>query len=130
MLDVITPEKYISIDESMMLWHGCLVFKQYIKNKCHKKGIKFYELCTHDGLVLTTEAYGDQGFNDEHNIGQTAAIVLKLMNPFLNKGDYVFTDNYYSLVALTKFLSKRNTYHGHNQRRSKGKFKGTYSRKT
>ena len=26
MLDVITPEKYLPIDESMMLWHGCLVF--------------------------------------------------------------------------------------------------------
>ena len=34
MLDVITPEKNLPIDESMMLWHGCLVFWQYIKKKC------------------------------------------------------------------------------------------------
>ena len=94
----------------MMLWHGCLVFRQYIKNKHHKYGIKFYELCTYDGLVLTVEAYGGQGFNDEHNLGQTAAVVLKLMNPFLNKGYHVFTDNNYNSVALTEFLSKQGMY--------------------
>ena len=37
--------------------------------------------------------------------------MLKLMNPFLNKGYHVFTDNYYNLVALTEFLSKQGTYH-------------------
>ena len=68
-LDVITPERNISVDESMMLSRGRLVFRQ----------------C--DGLFLTVQAYGSQGFNDEHNLGQTAAIALKLMNPFVNK-DY------------------------------------------
>ena len=110
MLEVITPEKNLSVDESMMLWRGRLVFRQYIKNKCHKYGIKFYELCTYDGLVLTVEVYDGQGFNDEHNLGQTAAVVLKLMNPFLNKGYHVFTDNYYNSVALTEFLSKQGMY--------------------
>ena len=110
MLEVITPEKNLSIDESMMLWRGHLVFRQYIKNKRRKYGIKFYELCTYDGLVLTAEVYGGQGFIDEHNLGQTAAVVLKLMNPFLNKGYHVFTENYYNSVALTEFLSKQGMY--------------------
>ena len=111
MLEVITPEKNLSIDESMMLWRGRLVSRQYIKNKRHKYGIKFYEFCTYDGLVLTVEPYGGgQGFNNEHNLGQTAAVVLKLMAPFLNKGYHVFTDNYYNSVALTEFLSKQGTY--------------------
>ena len=73
MLDVITTEKNLLMDESI-LWCGRLVFQQYIKNKRHKYKIKFHELCTHDGLVLTIEAYGGQGFNDEHNLGQTAAL--------------------------------------------------------
>ena len=46
-----------------------------------------------------------QDFNDENNFGQTAATVLKLMTPFLNKGYNVFTDNYYNSVSLTKYLS-------------------------
>ena len=44
MLRLITPDKNQSIDESMMLWHGRLVFRQYIKNKRHKNVIKLYEL--------------------------------------------------------------------------------------
>ena len=55
--ELVTPEKNLSIDESVMLWGGRLFFRQYIKNKRHKYGIKFYELCTYDELVvLTAEA--------------------------------------------------------------------------
>ena len=43
-------------------------------------------------------------------MGQTAATVLKLMKPYLNKGYHVFTDNYYSFVSLTDFLSTQATY--------------------
>ena len=68
MSEIITPDKKLSLDESMMLWRGRLMFRQYIKNKCHKYGIKFYELCTYDGLVLNVEIYGGQGFNDQQNI--------------------------------------------------------------
>ena len=108
MRELVTPENNLSIDESMMLWRGRLVLRQYIKNKRHKYGIKFYELCTYDGLVLT--AYGGQGFNDENNLGQTAATVLKLMTPYLDKGYHVFTDNYYNSVSLTEYLSRHSTY--------------------
>lgn len=34
----------LSLDESMVLWRGRLVFRQYIKNKRHKYGIKLYML--------------------------------------------------------------------------------------
>ncbi|XP_037911917.1 piggyBac transposable element-derived protein 4-like [Hermetia illucens] len=40
------PDRNICIDESMMLWQGRLLFRQYIKNKKHKYGIKLYELCS------------------------------------------------------------------------------------
>ena len=70
----------------------------------------FYELWTYDGLVLTAEVYGGQGFNDENNLSQTAATVLKLMTPFLNKGYHVFTDNCYNCVSLTQYLSNQGTY--------------------
>ena len=111
MRELVIPEKNLSIiDESMMLWRGRLVFGQYIKNKRHKYGIKFQKLCTYDGLVLTTEAYSGQGFNDENNLFQTAPTVLKTMTPFLNKGYHVFTDNYCNSVSLTEYLSNHGTY--------------------
>ena len=61
-------------------------------------------------MVLSAEIYGGQGFNDVDNLGQTVAIVLKLMEPYLEKGYHVFTDNYYNSVSLTKFLSSKGTY--------------------
>ena len=110
MRELVAPGKNLSSNDSMMLWRDILVFRQYIKNKGHKYGINFYELCTYDGLVLTAEAYGGQGFNDENNLGQTVATVLKLMIPFLNKGHHVFTDNYYNSVSLSEYLSNHGTY--------------------
>ena len=89
-----------------MLWRGCLIFRQYRKNKRHKYGVKFYELCTHNGLVLEVAIYGGQAFGDE----QTGAIVVHLMSEFLNKGYHLFTDNWYNSVSLTEFLSQKKTY--------------------
>lgn len=42
MEEVYEPSKNLSIDESMILWRGRLVFRQYIKNKRHKYGVKSY----------------------------------------------------------------------------------------
>ena len=53
--EIFMPHKELRLDESMMLWRGSLVFRQYIKNKRYKYGIKFFELCTNDGFVLKTE---------------------------------------------------------------------------
>lgn len=36
MANVYYPGKEISLDESMVMWRGRLVFRQYIKNKRHK----------------------------------------------------------------------------------------------
>ena len=97
-------EKNPSIYESMILWRKRLVFRHYIKKKRHKYVIKLFELCTHNGFVLTAKAYGGQEFQDPDNLGQTGAIVLKLMKSYLNKGYHVFT------VELREYLSSKSTY--------------------
>lgn len=57
----------------------------------------------YDELVLTDKACGDKDFNEEHNLGQKAAILLKLTESFRRKGYRECTDNYYSSVALISF---------------------------
>ena len=104
------PPKNLALDESMVLWRGRLVFRQYIKNKRHKYGIKCYELCTHDGLVFRVSIYGGQPLDDERDLWQTAAYVLHLMNDYLDKGHAVYVDNFYNSVGLAKYLSTRSTY--------------------
>ena len=102
--NIYCPNKNISIDESMMLWKGRLVFRQYMKNKRHKYGIKFYELCESDGIVLKVKIYSGETTLDKHLLGQTGAIVLDLMEKFLGKGYHLYTDSFYNSFELTKHM--------------------------
>ena len=102
MSEIYTPHKDLSLDESMMLWRGRLVFRQYIKNKRHKYGVKFFELCTDDGLVMKVQIYSGTKLTDTESLGQTGSIVLHLMEPYLDKGYHLFTDNWYNSVSLTR----------------------------
>lgn len=104
------PDKNICIDESMMLWRGRLFFRQYIKNKKHKYGIKLYELCESDGLVMKIKIYSGKSEETDNNLGHTAGVVLHLLEDYLDKGYTVYMDNFYNSVTLTKLLNTRKTY--------------------
>ena len=104
------PDKDLSIDESMMLWRGRLVFRQYTKNKRHKYGIKLYELCESDGVVMKVRVYSNESVVDPNSLGQTGAVVLDLMEQFLDQGYCLYTDNYYNSSELSKHLIKKKTY--------------------
>jgi len=52
-----TPEKELSIDESMVLWRYRLLFRQYIPGKRHKYGVKLYMLCESSGYVWNMMVY-------------------------------------------------------------------------
>jgi len=46
------PGKQLSVDESLVLFKGRLHFKQYIKTKRARFGIKLYELTSSDGITF------------------------------------------------------------------------------
>lgn len=103
------PSKELSLDESMVLWRGRLVFKQYIKNKRHKYGIKLYMLTEPNGLVMKFAVYA--GANDVlSGEGHSQKVVLHLMNDWLGKGHSVFSDNFYNSISLTQALIEKKTY--------------------
>ena len=85
MATIYTSDTKLSIDESMMLWRGCLIFRQLIKNKKHKYGVKFYEVFESDGIAMNVKIYSDEPTPDMHSLGQTRAIVLNLVENFLGK---------------------------------------------
>ena len=85
MREIYVPDKDLSLDGSMMLWRGRLIFRQYIKNKRHKYGVKFYELCESDGIVLRVSIYSGVPYQDIHGLRQTGAIVMKLNGGFSGK---------------------------------------------
>ena len=60
--------------------------------------------------MLKIQIYSGTKFTDTESLGQTGSIVLHLMEPYLNKGYYLFTDSWCNSVSLTEYMSKRNTY--------------------
>lgn len=110
MEDHYVPDKNLCIDESMILWRGRLFFRQYIKNKKHKYGVKLYELCESTGMVLKIKVYCGKSEATENDMGHAASVVLHLMDKYLDKGYVLYTDNFYNSVRLTNNMTARKTY--------------------
>ena len=64
MPEIYTPQKELSLDESMVLWRDWLMFRQFIKDKRHKYGVKFFDLYMTDGLLLKVKIYCGTKFTD------------------------------------------------------------------
>lgn len=109
MNEVYYPDKNLSLDESMVLWRGRLVFRQYIKNKKHKYGVKLYLLTEPDGTILKFKVYNGV-LDDYGGKGHAANIVLHLTEEKLDVGHSIFLDNYYNSFDLACKLLSRSTY--------------------
>ena len=109
MSKIFYPGRELSLDESMMLWRGRLVFRQYIKNKRHKYGIKLYMLTDPNGIILKFMVYTGS-LDDCGGKGHTEKVVLHLLDGKLNVGHSLYMDNFYNSPALAKTLLKQNTH--------------------
>ncbi|XP_050516259.1 piggyBac transposable element-derived protein 4-like [Diabrotica virgifera virgifera] len=109
MKTVYYPGKYLSLDESMILWKGKLVFKQYLPKKRHKYGVKLYMLTEADSTILDIHIYagaGDATAGKSH----TERVVLHLMRNFFDHGHSLHMDNYYNSYNLAKLLLDKNSF--------------------
>lgn len=109
MKNIYYPGRELSLDEAMVLWRGRLQFKQFIKNKRHKYGLKLYMLTEPNGLIQKFHVY--EGSTDVYSgVGHTEKIVCHLLEEKLGKGHAVYLDNYYNSVNLASKLLEQNTY--------------------
>ena len=107
------PGKKLSIDESLVLFKGRLSFKQYIKSKRARFGIKLFQLCTTNQTLLDYMIYHGNMANQliEMEDGLiTEKIPITLMQKYLGKGHHFFVDNYYTSFALAEYLLQNDTY--------------------
>lgn len=106
---VLIPQRDICIDETLVPFRGRLGFRQYIQNKRHKFGIKLFKLCCKDGYTYNLSVYCGQEHKNE-NLTVPTSVVLKLIEPLLDKGRVLYVDNYYTSVELAKVLLHRKTH--------------------
>ena len=106
---VYKPQRQLAIDETLIKFKGKVHFRQYLPMKPGRFGIKAFTLAeSSTGYLLNSKIYtGKEGNVVERDLGKKA--VLCVMEPFLDKGYYVFMDNYYTSVALFEELEERKT---------------------
>ena len=114
MRTVYSPGRELTVDESLILFKGRLHFKQFIRTKRARFGIKLYELTTSNGITIDTLVYCGKGmFNDDDPLSDsptTERIPQVLMQPFLGKGHALYTDNFYTSPALAKYMIDNKTH--------------------
>uniref|UniRef100_A0A1A9V034 DDE_Tnp_1_7 domain-containing protein n=1 Tax=Glossina austeni TaxID=7395 RepID=A0A1A9V034_GLOAU len=93
-----------------MLHRGRLSFRQFIKSKKNKYGIKFYELCAHDGYALNLDIYKGKVTQEMYSLSVVDSVVMRLMEPYLLKGHSLLMDNYYNSVGLSNRLLTFKTH--------------------
>lgn len=101
------PGENLCIDESVIPFVGRLSFRQYIKNKRHRYGIKIFKLCINDGYTVGFKIYAGQ--EALPGVGVSTKIVMELAQDYLDMGRTIFTDNWYTSVSLTNELLSRST---------------------
>ena len=115
----LVPGIDIAIDEALVLWKGRLQFKQFIRTKRARFGIKAFVLSPSaslwSGYSWNFEVYygkdTDISFDDPNasHLSISEIIVCHLMKDLLDSGRQVVTDNWYTSVRLANYLLTRNT---------------------
>ena len=110
-----TPDRNLSVDETMVGFRGRFASKQYMPSKPTKYGIKAFTLAdSTQGYIMNCLVYTGGDTLDEADpshsmLPQPARIVLHLLEPYLGKGHTVYTDRYYSSLPLALELQQCNT---------------------
>ena len=117
--DILEPGMHIAIDEALKLWKGRLLFKQYIKTKRSRFGIKIFFLCPSDpnfsGYSWTFAIYygKDSDFDSDDpqasHLSKSEQVVVYLMRDLLCVRRHVITDNWYTSLRLAEYLLTKDT---------------------
>lgn len=84
-----------------------LIFRQYIRNKRHKYGIKLFKLCTDKGFPWNIIVYCGKSKTNEKDVSEK--VVIDLAEKLLKKGRTIYTDYYYTSIPLAYRLLHRKT---------------------
>jgi len=101
---VYSPSRDLCVDESLVLFKGRVAFKQFIRTKRARFGIKFFELCTSNGILLNFMIYHgkmSELFSDPQcDLLTSEKIPVTLIQRYLKMGHQLFLDNYYTTPTL------------------------------
>ncbi|KAK7881439.1 hypothetical protein WMY93_029848 [Mugilogobius chulae] len=104
------PSDNLTVDEQLFPTKARCRFTQYMANKPDKFGIKFWvvaEVTTKYFLNAFPYLGKDEARPPGQRLGES--VVLKLVEPFMDKGRNVTVDNFFTSLSLANSLLRRNT---------------------
>ncbi|KAK2583959.1 hypothetical protein KPH14_006423 [Odynerus spinipes] len=98
------PQQNITVDEQLFPTKARCRFTQYMPNKPHKFGIKFWlAVDVQSKYILNGFPYmGKDETRCSNSLGQF--VTLKLAEPYLQRGRNITTDNFFTSIPLAKKL--------------------------
>lgn len=106
----------LSVDEMMVKFKGRLIFRQYIRNKPVRFGIKMWALCGSDGYVFECDIYCGKNSQSDGKLANCALgsrVVMNMTEKFLLATPrkklekyHLYFDNYFASPDLTIHLQK------------------------
>ena len=101
---------FLTVDEQLLPTKVRCPFMQYMLNKPGKFGIKLWMLADAEKpYMMYIRPYLGKNFDDERGGVRLGEHILKLMEPFLDKGYNVTTDNFFTSLYLAKQLKGKKT---------------------
>ncbi|KAM4808018.1 piggyBac transposable element-derived protein 4 [Rhinophrynus dorsalis] len=114
--EVYTPSQNVAIKESLLLYKGHFVFKQYLPSKRAVHGIRLYKLCeSSTGYTYRFRIHTGKDIDLPQppvccpDLSTTEKIVWDLILPLFDKGYHLYMDNIYAGVPLFRMLHSKDT---------------------
>lgn len=111
-----TPDKNLSIDESMIATKNHSQLLQYMPKKHHRWGVKLWMLCdavSHYCVSFFVYKGADGDYKtlvNRKGLGFSVVDTLLRQSNLYEKGHHVYIDNFFSSIRLAKYLFLKGTF--------------------
>ncbi len=103
------PQQQLSVDEVMVPYKGKAHFKQYIRMKPTRWGIKAWALCeAKSGYMLRFSIYTGRGKSVQHGLAHGVVTELITCSGLSHRGYHIYCDSYFSSPDL--FMDLASSY--------------------
>jgi hypothetical protein len=104
------PSRILTVDEDMCKFKGRNAMKQYMKAKIIKWGYRIWKLCDASSAYTFNLDVYTGATEGKREKGLAYAVVMKMMDQYLDKNHVVVMDNFFTSVPLFLDLLTRSTY--------------------
>nr|XP_012148640.1 PREDICTED: piggyBac transposable element-derived protein 4-like [Megachile rotundata] len=99
------PYEHLTVDEQLVAFRGKCPFRQYMKSKPARYGIKIWAAAdVKTSYICNLQVYTGKGLDNVREKDQGLRVVKDLTQPYKGSWRGITTDNFFTSVGLAKYL--------------------------